>query len=312
MQLSVAVASCLVLLGAVIPVGANSAKPFEVFVGGTIAADTLADGATTTRLRASGRVGVYLHELSTEGMDRDGASGDVAAMFPGSMVAEFGLPSRERAYSHPDAVGFFAQAYPKLFTRHGLHPAAANVNGLDPTGKTQSLADWTDYAAVARTNGIVSLAPFADPNGSKWPTDFMDPFWDFTRSVCLKLGGLAVDSPPGFFWGREEGYRQHDLAKVAWAVSHGLRASVVISPWGKPAAFLKDTKRFVAFFVDHKVLPTEWVVETYDDPAKPAHPGNPLGPEGRAGTVDAVALWVAQNAPVARRSACMSRCGDPR
>ena len=301
MQLSLATAACLLLLGVVLPARATVAEPFEIFVGGTIDPDTLANGATTTRLRASGRVGVYLHELGTEGMDRDGASGNIAAMFPGSMVAEFGLPSRDGAYSHADAIGFFAQAYPKLFTRHGFHPAAANINGLDPSGKTQSLADWTDYAAIARTNGIVSLAPFADPNSPDRPMDFKDPFWSFTKSVCLKLGGLAVDSPPGYFWGRQEGYRQHDLAKVAWAVSHGLRVSVVISPWGKPATFLEDTKRFVAFFVDHKVLPTEWVVETYDDPAKPAHPGNPLGPEGQAGTVDAVALWVAQNAPVAKR-----------
>ncbi len=291
---------CLMLLASATSVRAAT-RPPEIFVGGTVAPDTLASGSTTTELRASGRVGLYLHELSTEEMDRDGASGDVAAMFPGPMVAEFGLPLREHAYSHADAVGFFGQAYPKLFTRHGFHPAAANINGLDPSGKTQSLTDWTDYAALARASGIVSLAPFADPNGTDWPMDFNDPFWDFMKSVCLQLGGLGVDSPPGYFWGRSEGYRQHDLAKVAWAVSHGLRASVVISPWGKPSTFLDDTTRFVAFFVDHKVLPTEWVVETYDDPSTPAHPGNPLGPEGQAGTVDAVALWVARNAPVAAR-----------
>lgn len=301
MQLAIAMAGCLFLLGATTPALAGNAGPFEIFVGGTIAPGTLADGATTTRLRASGRVGLYLHELETEGMDRDGTSGNVAALFPGSMVAELGLPLRNGAYSRSDANGFFVQAYPKLFTKHGFHPAAANINGLDPSGKTQSLADWKDYAAIARTNGIVSLAPFADPNGPAWPLDFKDLFWGFMKSVCLQMGGLAVDSPPGYFWGQSEGYRQHDLAKVAWAVSHSLRASVVISPWGKPASFLEDTKRFVAFFVDHKVLPTEWVVETYDDPAKPAHPGNPLGSEGQAGTVDAVALWVAQNAPVAKR-----------
>lgn len=272
-----------------------------VFVGGTLGAETLASAETTRRLRATGRVGLYLHELGTEVMARAGVSAEVAALFAGPSVAEFGLPERDAAYSHVDAVNFFNQPFPRLFSSVGFHPFAANVNGLDPTGAHDTLADWEDYRVVAGQGGVTSLAPFADPNGTAWPLVFDDPFWDYFRSVCLAVGGMAVDSPPGFFWQQSEAYRHHDVEKVRWAVAQGLRVSVVISPWGRAEDFLGDTRRFVAYLGANGALPTEWVVETYDDPARPRMPGNPLGSEEEAGTVDSVALWVAGNAGVAGR-----------
>lgn len=274
----------------------QSERNMTVLVGGTAGIQALADPANTVKLRATGKVGLYIHELGSEVLNTHKLGGKVAEVFAGTGpgVAELGLsPTRQ------DAVNFFDTPYKELYCKWGLAPAMANVNGLDPTGKTGSLSQWKDFAAVASMSGIKSIAPFVNNNNLAWPDDFDDEFWNYTKQVALEMGACALDTPPDFAFRSAPSYLKNVLQVVQWCRRNDLRTSIVISPNGEQSRFLDSTKRFYAYLLEHQALPTEWVVENFDNPATPLNPENIIGSEDLPNSTTGVALWLAQHAEVA-------------
>ncbi|MBE7212257.1 MAG: hypothetical protein INR65_14640 [Gluconacetobacter diazotrophicus] len=278
---------------------AHRARPTmmaAVSVGGTAGIQALANPANTARLRATGRVGLYLHEKGTEILASDRLGAAVAKAFAGSgpNMAELGISATRQ-----DAINFFTGPYQVLYRDPGFRPVTANVNGLDPTGKTGSLAQWQDFAAVAAQNGIVRVVPFVNNNNPAWPNDFDDRFWDYTRTVARAMGGCALDTPPGFAFESGRTYLRNLVQVVQWCRANHLLTSIVISPHGDQSRFLSMTRRFYRYVKEHDALPNGWVVENFDDAGKPLNPRNVIAGETAPDSTTGVALWMAENAGVA-------------
>ncbi len=285
----------------------KTAPNVPVFVGGSRNMAVLGTVANEAQELATGRIGLYQHQAGMQVLAGvSGGDAAVAGAFAGAGggVAELSLPIRSGAYNHTDAFNFFNGSSSPWVTQYsgvGFTPRVANMNGMDTTGATDTLANWQDYLALAQAAGVQSLAVFGDPNGASPVYDFTNSYWNYYKSVAQAVGGVALDMPPGLFWSSSQAYRNHAIQKIQWATANGLRSSVVLSPFNDGLNFLSDAKRMVAFLKANEALPTEWVVETYDDPTAttPANPLNPLGLETTAGTINSVALWVARNAQVA-------------
>lgn len=269
----------------------------EISVGGTAGIQALADPANSVKLRATKRVGLYLHEYGTEVLSKYKLGPKVSKVFlaSGPAMAELGLSA-----TREDAVNFFSVPFRELYQKAGFFPVAANVNGLDPTGSTGSLVQWRDFAEVASSYGIKSVAPFVNNNNTAWPDDFNDPFWGYTKTVAKAMGACALDTPPDFAFRAGKNYLQNVLQVIQWCKTNGLRVSVVISPNGDQSQFLTSTKRFYEYLAKSNSLPTGWVVENFDDVKEPVNPRNIIASEDEPNSTTGVALWMAENARVDR------------
>lgn len=267
-----------------------------VSVGGTAGIASMAVARNTARLRATGRAGLYTHALGAEVLLTAGLTRRVARVFrgTGAGIAELGIPA-----SRDEAIGFFEGPYRALYLRHGLAPCMANVNGLDPTGTSGGVGQWRDYASVAARFGLLSLAPFVNNNNPAWPDDFDHPFWDHTKQVALAMGAGALDTPPGFAFSSGPDYLGNVIQVIRWCRARKLRTSVVLSPHGDQRSYRASAIRFYLFLRANAALPTEWVVETFDDPWRPTHPRNRIASETLRNSTLNVALWMARHARVA-------------
>jgi hypothetical protein len=93
--------------------------------------------------------------------------------------------------------------------------------------------------------------------------------------------------------------------------AHGLRTTVLLSPYPWPKnsdgqletfrefsdnTFEDDTRKFVRRLIEEHAVPSEWVVDNYEDTYP--HDGPAMVPETVRNTTTAVGLWLARNAPV--------------
>ena len=273
----------------------GSSLVVAVSVGGTAGIQALADPANTVKLRATGRVGLYLHEYGMEILSSHQLGKAVSKVFAGTgpATAELGLSATRQ-----DALNFFAGPYQALYRKVGFSPTTANVNGLDPTGSSGSITQWKEFAEVASRNGINSLAPFVNNNNRAWPNDFNDPFWNYTKSVAQAMGACALDTPPDFALRSGKSYLTNVVQVIRWCQANNLSTSVVISPNGKQSKFLAMTKRFYKYLLKSDALPSGWVVENFDDAKKPMNPMNIIASENELNSTTGVALWMAENAHI--------------
>ena len=221
-------------------------------------------------------------------------------------------------FTLPASDGYYKDVYPG----HGLHPAEANVNTpqdwapRDILKKTVKV--WREYVDAARTAGIETVAPIAGPNAAFEPklgdnVFANNPFYALERDQALYGKAIAFDVPPNFFLtgGSGPGYQKFIVQAIQWGNEHGLRTTVLLSPYpwptnaqGQPVyfrqytgnTFSSDTEKFVKILTEANAVPSEWAVDNYEDPYPEDAPA--MVPETVANTTTAVGLWLARNAPV--------------
>ncbi|MBV8531458.1 MAG: hypothetical protein JO104_09085 [Candidatus Eremiobacteraeota bacterium] len=156
------------------------------------------------------------------------------------------------------------------------------------------------------------MAPIVAPNAA-WrphsrifpPTrreyyDLNSSFYDLARFEALYGGGIALDTPPNFFLGGGSGpgYKGFIEQAIRWGNAHGIRTTVLVSPYPNRRGFSRDTEAFVNVLVTHEAMPTEWAVDDYEN-TNP-NDARAMGPDTRANTMTNVGLWLALHAPVYR------------
>ena len=277
----VAAAAALVLLPGPARAAPCQTADKPVYVGGVVGFSSLGDPAATAQLRATGRVGLYIHFSALPPALKTGRLAPVYDAFrgTGNGVAEFG----DTFMSNPD---FVNGQFRTFFTGLGQAPWAALVNAVDNfVGATpQTVAAWQAQAATARTLGIRLLLPISAPNDNYDVDDDpgTHPHWALLRDVASAMGGVAIDAPPAYFLhnnARAPQYRRwlvqfmHWMAKQGTAeqgtaeqgvAGRGMRVFWIISPDTSGTEFLADTQSMVAYLSDHKALPNYWIVENYD------------------------------------------------
>jgi len=291
-----------------------------IFVGGTGGFDGLRNGNQFTELLKTGHVGLYEH-----------ANAVIAAEHPPSIIraiertftgtgsgqAELGQVGANY-FTLPPSYGY----YQAVYLQDGLHPAEANVNtphdGVPRKELQKYEKRWKEYVDAARTVGIESVAPIVGPNDPKEPKRgnhvfATNPYYALERYEALYGKAMAFDVPPNFFLtgGSGRGYQKFIIQAIQWGNAHGLRTTMLLSPYpwpynshGKPDrfrqftnnTFSRDTQTFVRRLTREQAIPSQWAVDNYEDPYP--HDVPAVVPETVRNTTTEVGLWLARNAPV--------------
>jgi hypothetical protein len=221
-------------------------------------------------------------------------------------------------FTLPPSYGYYKDVYVK----NGLHPAEANIDTpsdwVSKDHLKEALTQWEEYVDAARTVGIETVAPIVGPNNPNEPklgdnVFATNPFYALERDESLYGKATAFDVPPNFFLtgGSGPGYQKFIVQAIQWGNEHGLRTTVLVSPYPWPAngegqpvyfrqftgnTFSSDTEKFVNILAAQNAIPSEWSVDNYEDPYPEDAPA--MVPDTVPNTTTAVGLWLARNAPV--------------
>ncbi|MGC9987443.1 MAG: hypothetical protein ABSC07_02565 [Terriglobales bacterium] len=291
-----------------------------IFVGGTGGFDGLENGDQFTELLQTGHVGLYEHNNAIVAAEHPPSILQaIESVFTGTGPGQAELGQVGANYfTLPPSYGY----YQAVYIQNGLHPTEANVNtpsdSVPPKQLQKALKLWREYVDAARTAGIETVAPVAGPNGRNEPKlgDHVfaaNPYYALERGEALYGRAIAFDVPPNFFLtgGSGPGYQKFIVQAIQWGNEHGLRTTMLLSPFPWPTnakgkldyfrqfttnTFSADTQAFVSYLSQQQAIPSEWSVDNYEDTYP--HDTPAVVPETVENTTTAVGLWVAANAPV--------------
>lgn len=254
-----------------------------VFVGGVIGFDALERAATSASFRDTCRAGLYIHAYIWAKLS-DQQRQKILSNFSGLPTeVEIGIPR--------NAENWFKQVFKKQYLDMGVNAKHAHVNGFNE----QKFADWSNFVKIARAYQLEVIAPVFSPNGGQYKrVPFSSSSWDYLREGAKIGGGLTTDSPPTFFLGQPEAYRNFVVDEIKWANGEGLRSTFIVSPNKAGPNFMDDTQRAVDYLDKRRALPTAWVVENYDAVVSASYV-NSVGDENNKNTVLGVANWLARH-----------------
>ena len=291
-----------------------------IFVGGTGGFDALRDGGQFEELLKTGHVGLYQHANAISAAEKiPGLLKAIEQVFSGTGPGQAELGQVGWNYfTLPPSYGF----YKKQYRENGLRPWEANVNtpsdSAAPGQLEEDLKQWKEYVDAARTVGIKTVAPVVAPNDPSEPklgenVFATNPFYELERDEALYGKAIAFDVPPNFFLngGSGPGYEKFIVQAIQWGNSHGLRTTMLLSPYPWPTnsdgqletfhefagnTFSRDTQDFVRRLIKEHAVPSEWAVDNYEDTYP--HDGPAMVPDTVPNTTTEVGLWLARNAPV--------------
>jgi hypothetical protein len=294
-----------------------------IFVGGTAGFDALHYGDQFPELLRTGHVGLYQHANAINAAEEvPGLLTAIERAFAGTGAGEAELGQVGWNYfTLPPSYGYYQEQY----IGNGLHPSEANVNtpsdSAAPGQLVEDVRQWREYVDAARGAGIESVAPIAGPNDPSEPklgdeVFATNPYYELEREESLYGRAIAFDVPPHFFLtgGSGPGYEKFIVQAIQWGNDHGLRTTVLLSPYPWPTnpngqletfdeftnnTFSQDTQDFVRLLTEDHADPSEWAVDNYED----TYPNDEhaMVPETVRNTTTEVGLWLARNAPVYAR-----------
>jgi hypothetical protein len=293
-----------------------------IFVGGTGGFDGLENGDQFTELLQSGHAGLYEHANAVAAAENPPSIMQaIENVFAGTGPGQAELGQVGASYfTLPPSYGY----YQAVYLQNGLDPTEANIDTPSDSARPGQLKNdlklWREYVDAARTVGIETVAPIVGPNDRNEPKlgDHVfatNPYYALERGEALYGNAIAFDVPPHFFLtgGSGPGYQKFIVQAIQWGNEHGLRTTMLVSPYpwptnskGKPENFRQftgntfgsDTQAFVSELSQVGAIPSEWSVDNYEDPY--AHDIHAVAPETVANTTTAVGLWLTTNAPVYR------------
>jgi len=251
--------------------------------------DGLENGDQFTELLQTGHVGLYEHNNAIVAAEHPPSILQaIESVFTGTGPGQAELGQVGANYfTLPPSYGY----YQAVYIQNGLHPTEANVNtpsdSVPPKQLQKALKLWREYVDAARTAGIATVAPVAGPNGRNEPKlgDHVfatNPYYALERGEALYGRAIAFDVPPNFFLtgGSGPGYQKFIVQAIQWGNEHGLRTTMLLSPFPWPTnakgkldyfrqfttnTFSADTQAFVSYLSQQQAIPSEWSVDNYED-----------------------------------------------
>jgi len=291
-----------------------------IFVGGTAGFNALREGDQFEELLRTRHVGLYQHANAINAAEQSpGLISAIERVFSGTGPGQAELGQVGWNYfTLPPSYGYYQQQ----FIHYGLKPAEANVNtpsdAAAPGQLENDVQQWKEYVDAARTVGIKTVAPVVAPNDPSEPklgedVFATDPFYALERDEALYGKAIAFDVPPNFFLngGSGPGYEKFIVQAIQWGNAHGLRTTMLLSPYPWPVnadgqletfsqftgnTFSRDSREFVRRLREEHAVPSEWAVDNYED----TYPNDAAAmvPETVRNTTTEVGLWLARHAPV--------------
>jgi hypothetical protein len=291
-----------------------------IFVGGTAGFNALVDRAQFKELLKTGHVGLYEHANAIIAAEKSsGLMRAIEHVFIGTGPGQAELGQVGANYfTLPPSFGF----YQSVYEQNGLSPTEANVNtpsdSAAPGQLENDLNQWREYVDAARSVGIATVAPVVGPNDPSEPklgdnVFATNTFYALERGEALYGKAIAFDVPPNFFLtgGSGPGYEKFIVQAIQWGNAHGLRTTVLLSPYPWPSnsdgklktfreftgnTFSSDTQDFVHRLLAEQAVPSEWSVDNYEDTYPNDAPA--MVPETVSNTTTEVGLWLVNNASV--------------
>lgn len=263
----------------------------NIFIGGDFGFTNLTTGGVSGLL-ATGRGSVYLHGTAVSAATAAAVRAVLTAFLPYGGVFEAG---QNTFFNRGDA-------YDSYVTASGWVPQAINLNLNGPVDSYSasdlaSVKNWMDQVRSRSELAGATIAPIATPGGNVASLGGMfsasDPVWGNLAQACLYGGAIAIDVPASNFITLGAGWPEFIESQIRWGAANGIRTSVIFSPGNSPT-FVEDVAASVAKLVAANAIPTDYSVENYTGAgAKIA------GSENQSESLNAAALWLAKNAPVA-------------
>jgi len=263
----------------------------NVFIGGDVGFTNLTT-RSVSGLLATGRGGVYLHgtavSAATAAVDR----AILTTFLPYGGVFEAGQNT------------FFNQgdAYDSYLAASGWVPQSINLN-LNGAIESYSASDlasvktWMDRVRSRSAFANATIAPIATPGGSVSALggkfSATDSVWGNLAKACLYGRAIAIDIPATNFVNLGAGWPEFIESQIKWGIANGIRTSVIFSPGNSPT-FVQDVTAAVTKLVAANAIPTDYSVENYTGAGATI-----AAAENQPESLNAAALWLAKNAPVA-------------
>ena len=182
------------------------------------------------------------------------------------VALELGFKEGEAAWAKRLGSGYLA---------FGIKPVFITANAFDGNNKPTP-EQWDAFSRALRDSGLPAstlilptfeYANFA-PNMDTLVENTVSKRRDF-QDIIKTAGGIVLDAPPGYAFGREENYRVWVIDAMRWTSNQGLEVVWITSPHTFPHSFRDDTERFLRYLEKHGALPTIIVSENYEaDPPK--------------------------------------------
>ncbi|MCX6895088.1 MAG: hypothetical protein NTZ16_06230 [Verrucomicrobia bacterium] len=277
---------------AAISSAAPTVRP-QIFVGGVAGIEDLLVEKHSAQFRALGG-GLYLHNNGWA-LLKPAQQRALLRMFKDRPVAiELGFggkPASAESWAHRLKTGYIDAGCSPDFI-------AANAFAHD---SRPTPAEWKAYTEKLRTAGglpvkALVLPTFEYANFSpniralaKTKVSQMPEFQEIVRYA----GGIVIDAPCGYFFKREQGYRDWVVDAIRWTQRAGLKAVHIASPNRTGEQFDEEAIRLVNYLKEKNAMPNVFVSENYEAHPPSNYP-NRVGDESVPHTTLGVALLLAK------------------
>lgn len=287
-RLSQCAAFCVASAGMVVSSARADAPP--VVLGGVTTMQDLLNPANTADFRAAGG-GLYLHNNGWDDtLSSNAQKRAVLAEFPNEQTTV------ELGYSDPPAQ--WSNHFQSDYINLGVNAETVLSNGLSgkDTSGTATVAGAESYINAFKALHVPTVGIVLSPNNNATDADtypFSSSYWDDQRTIASYGGAWATDTPPSYFFERNQGYRDWVIAETQWSNANGVKSINIISPNDAGTNFFSDSVKDVRYFEANNAIPKQWVVEnyTYVNDA-PANYVNQIGSEDNVNNLAYTANWL--------------------
>jgi hypothetical protein len=192
--------------------------------------------------------------------------------------------------------------------RRGFIPAFAELDVTQTTIKAPKGIPLSDQQLVDTLRAITDIKKFPEiktiflwfaPNDGNYGDFANDPKFANQRHAALAAGGIAIDTPAGYWFEQPSAYRATIKTMIRWAARNNVITMFAVSPYGhqKDLApqfafdelFAINTRKIYNDLKTSFTLPTMWMVQNYGPPSSTA---NEPGSEAFPNSLVSVALWL--------------------
>ena len=261
----------------------------RVYAGGVAGVEDLVSPEHSAAYRAAGG-GLYIHNSGWGALKRDQQTVVLHVFEHAPVALELGFGA------NPDGAGRWASACRQNYVDQGIRPVFVAANAFDGNAHP-TLAQWKTYTLALRTVGglpattlVLPTFEYANfgPNIPLLTTNKLSQSPLF-QSLVKEAGGIVLDAPCGYFFSREQNYRDWIIDALAWTKAQHFKTVLIASPHDTGAKYAEEAQKYVRFLTAQGVLPDIVVCENYVEPTPPGYP-NRVGDEKSPETVLGVAL----------------------
>lgn len=257
---------CLLLLFTNLLTPAYSASTPQVFAGGYIGMQSLANPQSSNEFRRLGG-GLYIHN-SGWGTLSPSEKHQILTLFRNGPI---GI---EIGYGEGKEFGGWPALVNKEYVNSRVHESFFLVNCFDKN-KYPTPASWGNFvhAIQVSSNSHSQIVPIIGypnmnrgvNNDTAMENHMVSNFQPFQQLIKIS-GAIALDAPGNYFFGRNQVYKNWITDAVAWSRSQGFKVYLIISPHLSGKGFPSSSQQFLNYLSERGLMPDVIISENFLTP----------------------------------------------